>query len=484
MEKKSYQPIIGLEIHVELKTKSKMFCDCLNDSMERHPNVNVCPVCLGHPGVLPVINGDAVKMVIKTGLALGCQIPEYSKFDRKNYFYPDLPKGYQISQYDKPLCVCGYLDVQIVRSPTPLNLERSRTPRNRRIRIRRVHLEEDTGRLAHPKGADHSLIDFNRAGVPLMELVTEPDLTSAEEARRFAEELQLIFRYLGVSNADMEKGEMRVEVNISLKGGAKVEVKNLNSFKAVEGAINYEIKRQKEEKAVLETRGWDDVKGKTFSQRMKEEAKDYRYFPEPDLPLLRFTNDDIKKIQAEIPEIPQQRRERFKTEYCLEISAIDMFVKNKDLGEYFEKVISELDKKDPKTIRLAVNYILTDLQGLLKGASITDESFMITPENFSEFINLIRDINSSAIAKTVLREMFSTGADPSHIIEEKGLNITNESDLENIVKEVISQNFKPAEDFKNGKENALQFLVGQVMVKSRGKASPQAVRQMLLTKLK
>ncbi|MDO8558903.1 MAG: Asp-tRNA(Asn)/Glu-tRNA(Gln) amidotransferase subunit GatB [bacterium] len=468
--KNNQQPVIGLEIHVELKTKSKMFCDCLNDSLERHPNVNVCPVCLGHPGVLPVINGDAVKMVIKTGLALGCQIPEYSKFDRKNYFYPDLPKGYQISQYDKPLCLEGTLNG---------------------IRIRRVHLEEDTGRLVHPKGADYSLIDFNRAGVPLMELVTEPDLTSAEEARRFAEELQLIFRYLGVSSADMEKGEMRVEVNISLKGGAKVEVKNLNSFKAVEGAINYEIKRQKEEKAVLETRGWDDIKGKTFSQRMKEEAKDYRYFPEPDLPPLRFTNDDIKKIQAEIPEIPQQRRERFKTEYGLEASAIDMFTRNKDLGEYFEKVISELEPKLSQTdlshlVKLTSNYLISDLQGLLKGSGVFGEDFLITPENFADFIALIHEGKiSSKIAKLVLTEMFAKGGDPSHIIEEKGLaQITDESEIENIVKEVIFQNPKPAEDFKNGKENALQFLVGQVMVKSHGKASPQAVRQMLLTKLK
>ncbi|MBI2041819.1 MAG: Asp-tRNA(Asn)/Glu-tRNA(Gln) amidotransferase subunit GatB, partial [Candidatus Nealsonbacteria bacterium] len=399
---------------------------------------------------------------------------------RKNYFYPDLPKGYQISQYDKPLCVGGYLEV---RPPAG--------GRTSRIRIRRVHLEEDTGRLVHPKGADYSLIDFNRAGVPLMELVTEPDLTSAEEARQFAEELQLILRYLGVSDADMEKGEMRVEVNISFNGGAKVEIKNLNSFKAVEGAIRYETERQKEEKAVQETRGWDDVKGKTFSQRMKEEAKDYRYFPEPDLPPLHFTNEDIKKIQAEILEIPGQRRARFKTEYGLEASSIEMFTKNKDLGEYFEKIISELDSNLSPTelshlIKLTSNYLITDLQSLLKGKGVSGEDFFINPEHFAHFIILIHEGKiSSKIAKMVLAEMFAKGLDPSHIIKEKGLTqITDESEIENIVKEVISQNPKPAEDFKNGKENALQFLVGQVMAKSHGKASPQAVRQALLTKLK
>jgi len=275
----SYAPVIGLEIHVELKTKSKMFCSCENNPFEGDANSNVCPVCMAHPGSLPVINEEAVKKVIKTGLALNCQIAQESKFDRKNYFYPDLPKGYQISQYDKPFCKKGFLNIN-----------------GKKIRITRVHLEEDTGKLLHPQGADYSLVDFNRAGVPLMELVTEPDLHSAKEARKFAEELQLIIRYLGVSNADMEKGQLRVEVNISLSKnkemGTKVEIKNLNSFRIVEKAIDYETERQAEvldsgKKVVQETRGWDEKKGITVSQREKEEAHDYRYFPEPDLPTFK-----------------------------------------------------------------------------------------------------------------------------------------------------------------------------------------------------
>jgi len=305
MEK--HQPVIGLEVHVELKTKSKMFCSCLNNSLERYPNTNICAICMGHPGTLPVINEEALKKVLKTGLALNSVIPKHSKFDRKNYFYPDLPKGYQISQYDEPLCVGGFLTIN-----------------GKKINITRVHLEEDTGKLVHPRGADYSLVDFNRAGIPLMELVTEPDIGLAKEARSFAEELRLILRYLDVSNADMEKGEMRVEANISLRDGsklgAKVEIKNLNSFRSVEYGINYEIDRQAKllqsgKKIVQETRGWDDVKEVTVSQREKEEAHDYRYFPEPDLPPLAFLPKDVQKIKSRIPELPSLRRERFKKQF-------------------------------------------------------------------------------------------------------------------------------------------------------------------------
>ncbi|MEK6809107.1 MAG: Asp-tRNA(Asn)/Glu-tRNA(Gln) amidotransferase subunit GatB, partial [Nanoarchaeota archaeon] len=369
----------------ELKTESKMFCSCKNDPEEKRPNVNICPICMGHPGTLPVINAEAVRKTIKTGLALNCKVPAYSKFDRKNYFYPDLPKGYQISQYDKPLCKEGYLEVD-----------------DRKVRITRVHLEEDTGRLIHDK--DNSLVDFNRAGIPLMELVTEPDITSAKEARNFAQELQLILRYLGVSDADMEKGQMRVEANVSLglgrKLGTKVEIKNLNSFRSVEKAIDYEIKRQEEilksgKKVLQETRGWNDIKQETFSQREKEEAHDYRYFPEPDLPPLRWTRDKINEIRRQIPELPKERRERFKKEYGLpekEIaeasphlsprsvsrsSAVEVFTQNKDLGDYYERTVSELrnwvkeieaksrvpQKEFLKLAKLCSNYIITDLQG-------------------------------------------------------------------------------------------------------------------------
>jgi len=446
-----YKPTIGLEIHAELKTNSKMFCSCKNDPNERHPNVNVCPVCMGHPGVLPVINREAVRKTIKTGLALNCNIPETSKFDRKNYFYPDLPKGYQIS---------------------------------------------------HSGGS--SLVDFNRAGIPLMELVTEPDLSLAKEARRFAEELQLILRYLGVSDADMEKGQLRVEVNISLskgqKLGTKVEIKNLNSFRTVERSIDYEIERQtgvldKGKKVVQETRGWNETKGTTVSQREKEQAHDYRYLPEPDLPTLHLNKKFIQEIKAEIPELPQQRRKRLAQEYNLDEKSIEIFTFNKDLGEYFEKVMSELrnwvkevDVKEKvgkdeflKLTKLAVNYIITDLQGLLKSASVLGEDFLITPENFAEFLTLIyKSRISSKIAKTVLKEMFGTGADPSHIIEEKGLTqLTDIGEIEKIIKDVISKNPKPVEDYKKGKENALQFLTGQVMAVTRGRAKPDTVQQLL-----
>ena len=478
----NYYPKIGLEIHIELKTRSKMFCSCKNDPNEKHPNINICPVCLGHPGTLPVINQEAIKKTIKTGLALNCEISKYTFFERKNYFYPDLPKGYQISQYSAPLCQNGFLEIG-----------------GKKIRIKRIHLEEDTGRLIHEK--EYSLVDFNRAGVPLMELVTEPDLESAKEAREFAEELQLILRYLDVSDADMEKGQMRVEANVSLsfkkeKLGTKVEIKNLNSFKAVERAIEYEIKRQGKileagKKVIQETRGWDPAREITFPQREKEEAQDYRYFPEPDLPPLEITQEMIEKIQAEIPELPQQKRLRFKREYGLDEKSIEIFVRNKDFGEYFEKVVSEFAPNLPKEkllrqIKLASNYFTTDLLALLKGSSIKGEDFLITPENFAKFIGLIEEGKiSSKIAKMVLEEMFKTGANPSHIIEERGLVlITDEKEIEKIVHQVLLENQKAVSDFKKGKETALQFLIGQVMKKTKGKANPKLTREVLLKALK
>jgi len=473
-----YHTVIGLEIHVELKTNSKMFCASPNDPEEKNPNTNICPICMGHPGTLPVINEEAVKKVIKTGLAFNCQIPEGSKFDRKNYFYPDLPKGYQISQYDLPLCKEGLLEVN-----------------GKKVRIRRVHLEEDTGKLIHKKG--YSLVDFNRAGIPLMELVTEPDIREGKEAKKFAEELQLVLRCMDISNADPEKGELRVEVNISLspdykKLGTKVEIKNLNSFKAVEKAIDYEIKRQEKilesgKKIIQETRGWDDARGISVTQREKEEAQDYRYFPEPDLPPLHFKKEEIDKIKNSIPELPQQKRLRFKREYELDENSIEVLVRNKSLGDYFEKVISELEprlkhEKLLDLIKLVSNYLISDLQGLLGEKSVSDKNFLITPENFAEFISLIYDGKiSSKIAKMVLEEMFKTGSDPSNIIEEKDLSlISGEIEIEDIARNVISKNPKAVADFKQKKENALQFLIGQVMKETRGKANPQVAKEVLI----
>jgi len=491
--KNLYQPIIGLEVHIGLNTKSKMFCSCLNEFDKSQPNLNICPICLGHPGTLPTINEEAIKKVIKTGLAFNCKIPKYSKFDRKNYFYPDLPKGYQISQYEAPLSKEGYLKIE-----------------NKKIRIRRIHLEEDAGKLLHPEGSNYSLIDFNRAGVPLMELVTEPDINSAKEAKGFAEELQLILRYLEVSEADMEKGQFRVEANISLlknknQNSVKVEIKNLNSFRSLEKAINYEIERQTNilktgKKVVQETRGWDENKEITVSQREKEEAYDYRYFPEPDLPMIHLREEFINEIKAEIPELPQQKRERFKKEYQLDEKTIGVFVSDKDFGEYFEKTMSKLTqwlkeikikedvKKEEfkKLSKLCSNYIITDLQGLLGGISVGSKDFLIIPENFAEFIALIYEEKiSSKIAKIVLKQMFETGTNPSQIIKEKGLiQITDEAEIEKIIKEVILKNPQAVEDYKAGKKNAFQFLIGQVMSISKGKASPQLVNEMLDKNLK
>ncbi len=485
-----YTPTIGLEIHAELKTKSKMFCSCKNDPLEQHPNINVCPICLAHPGTLPVANEDAIHKVIKVGLALGCTIPEHSKFDRKNYFYPDLPKGYQISQYDMPFAKNGFLEIRNSKSEI------------RKILITRVHLEEDTGRLQHLFESEYSLVDFNRAGVPLMELVTEPDITSSQEASSFAQELQLILRYLGASDANMEKGQMRVEANISVrpedqeKLGTKVEVKNLNSFRAVERAIEYEIQRQTEaleqgKSIIQETRGWDAQNETTYSQREKESSHQYRYFPEPDLPLFQFSKKEIESLKVQLPELPQQKRKRLSQEYGLLEKETEVFVRNKDMGEYFEKVVSELGPRIEhehlkKLIKLSANYILSDLMGLLEGASVEEEDFLITPENFAELILLIeKEEISSAIAKRVLKEMFAKGGDPSKIIAERGLSqLNDEESIQKIAQEVIKKNPKAVEDYKKGKENALQFLVGQLMAQTRGTVSPDIASKTLRSLLK
>ncbi|MBM3206365.1 MAG: Asp-tRNA(Asn)/Glu-tRNA(Gln) amidotransferase subunit GatB [Candidatus Staskawiczbacteria bacterium] len=481
-----YKPTIGLEIHAELNTKSKMFCSCKNDPNEKRPNFNICEVCTAQPGTLPVANEEAIKKVIKTGLALNCKILKESKFDRKNYFYPDIPKGYQISQYDKPLCENGHLVVN-----------------SKKVGITRIHLEEDTGSSIHPDGADYSLVNYNRAGVALMELVTEPDISSGQEAKSFAEELQLIFRYLGVSDADMEKGLMRVEVNISVsktkKFGTKVEIKNLNSFKVVQKAIDFEIERQIKllesgQSVVQETRGWHDKKEETFSQREKESAHDYRYFPEPDLPPMSFSEDYIEKIKSEILELPSEKRGRFKNEYGLDEKSTEVFVVQKYFSEYFEKVASEvdewIDQKDDKeikgAIKLASNYLISDVLGILGGKEFKEENFKVTPENFAEFIKMIhqREI-SSKVAKMLLVEMINTGGDPSAIVEENNWKqIEDSGELEKVIQEVINKNPKPVQDYKSGNKNAIQFLFGKVMAQTRGTANPQKVRELLENMLK
>ncbi len=485
-----YIPVIGMEIHVELKTDSKMFCSCKNAlGHEKEPNIHICPVCTSQPGTLPVPNEQAIKFVQLAGLALNCELNLKSKFDRKNYFYPDLPKGYQISQYDQPLCGKGHLNIG-----------------GKEIGITRIHLEEDTGKLIHPKGADHTLVDYNRAGVPLMEMVTEPDIENGEQARIFCTKFQQICRYLNISDADMEKGNMRCEVNLSLHkegedklSGTKVEVKNINSFKFVEKAINYEIERQAEllekgEKIVQETRGWDSIKNVTVSQRKKESAHDYRYFPEPDIPPMEFTQQYVEKLKMALPELPDDKEKRFASEYRLNEKDVQILTAQSDLAEYFEQVVCEIKEKinshevespEDKVTKLAVNYIISELRKHLVENKHEIKDLKVTPENYAEFIGIVADgkINSSA-AQTVLKEMYHTGGDPSQIIEEKNLGqMEDSSEIEAAVEKVIDNNEKSVQDYKSGKQNALQFLMGQVMKETGGKAHPMKVIEILKNKL-
>jgi aspartyl-tRNA(Asn)/glutamyl-tRNA(Gln) amidotransferase subunit B len=476
----SYVPTIGLEIHAELKTRTKMFCDSPNNADEAKPNVNICPVCMGHPGTLPVINKEAVRQVLTVGVALNGNIADYTEFDRKNYFYPDIPKGYQISQYKYPLVQGGEL-VGVL--------------------ITRIHLEEDTARSLHEAG-DYSLVDFNRAGVPLMELVTEPVIHDAEIAGKFAKELQLLLRTLGVSEANMEKGQMRVEANISLSPegvsglGTKVEVKNLNSFRAVERAIAHEIERQKDildkgDKVLQETRGWDENKQKTFSQRAKEESHDYRYFPEPDLPKLKIS--EIEEFRREVlkqnmPELPDAKRMRFIEDYGVKLEDAEMFVSDTTLSDFFEGVASlfphSKDVFDKDMGRLAANYITSDIAGLIKADN--KGAFLFSPAQFGELIKMIVDgIVSSRGAKDILAEMYKEGGEPKEIAETKGLLQKNdEGFLRTVAEGVIASNPNAVDEFKKGKDASLQYLVGQGMKETKGSANPQALQRIFVELLK
>lgn len=476
-----FVPTIGLEIHAELKTKTKMFCGCKNDPLEKTPNVNICPICLAHPGTLPTPNKKAIELVIAVGYAFGGKILPKSHFDRKSYFYPDLPKGYQISQYEEPFVKGGELVG---------------------IEITRIHLEEDTARLAH--GKDGAYVDFNRAGLPLMELVTEPVIESADKALEFAKEFQLILRYLGASDADMEKGQMRVEPNISIAPegskelGTKVELKNINSFRAVGNAIAYEIERQGKllddgEKVIQETRGWDEKKGETFSQRIKEESDDYRYMPEPDLPPVEFNSADsgidMAAIKRSVPELPQAKRERFTKEFGLREDQVEVLVGDRYVAEYFEEASSELstmEDQTDKSVQLLVNYLTSDLVGLLNKEGIGIKDSKISPENLAELVNLIEKGEiSSRVAKDVMSEMFKTGADPSNIIKEKDLGqISDEGEIADVIKEIIKENEKAVADYKKGKETAVKFLVGQAMTKLRGRGNPSRLEELFKENLK
>ncbi|MEK7535740.1 MAG: Asp-tRNA(Asn)/Glu-tRNA(Gln) amidotransferase subunit GatB [Patescibacteria group bacterium] len=484
-----YFPTIGLEIHAELKTRTKMFCDTKNDPNETRPNVNICPICTAQPGTLPVINREAVKHVLKVGVACGSELADYSEFDRKNYFYPDIPKGYQISQYKYPLVSGGSLN---------------------EVALTRIHLEEDTASSQHFD--DYSLVDFNRAGVPLMELVTEPVMHDAVTAGHFARELQLLLRYLGASEANMEKGQMRLEANVSVMKlglnqssglvgrtpqggvlGTKVEVKNINSFRALEKAIEYEIKRQSEELEsggviVQETRGWDDVKNKTFSQRKKESSHDYRYFPEPDLPKLKLSEVEefsVENLYKTLPELPSQKRERYQRDYGIKLEDIESYVTNLDLANFFESVAEILKDKDK--VKLASNYITSDLVGHLVALPLSENEEYKLPshEHFAKLIEMIaRGDLSSRGGKDVLAIMHKEGGDPEVIAKDKGLiQKHDEGELTKIVDKVINENDKVWQDFKSGKEASLQFLIGQGMKLSKGSANPNLLKKILLDKL-
>jgi aspartyl-tRNA(Asn)/glutamyl-tRNA(Gln) amidotransferase subunit B len=469
-----YKTTIGLEIHAELKTQTKMFCGCSNNPHDAEPNTNICPVCLAHPGVLPVINKEAIRLVLRVGLALGGKISEHPKFDRKSYFYPDLPKGYQISQYDLPLINGGELAG---------------------VKLERIHLEEDTGRLTHAQ--ETSLVDYNRAGVPLMELVTKPVINSANKALEFAKELQLLLRYLNASGADMEKGQMRVEANISIsssrrKLGTKVELKNINSFKAVKDVIASEIERQaglleKGEKVIQETRGWNEDRRISFSQRIKEEADDYRYMPEPDLPSLDFTADsspfDIKELRLSLPELPWEKRKRFVKEYGLKRSSdeLERLIKDRGEAEFFESVVSEIGKKNKSLIKLIINYIDSDLVGLMMERKIGWRELRVTPENFSELMLMLsKNEITSKVAKAILEEMFNTGVDPHQVVGEQGLSQISDGEvILNAIKEITRENNNAVISYKAGKEKVLKFLVGQVIAKLSGRGNPVLVERLL-----
>jgi aspartyl-tRNA(Asn)/glutamyl-tRNA(Gln) amidotransferase subunit B len=464
-----YKATIGLEIHAEMNTKTKMFCACLNNPDEKEPNVNICPVCTGHPGTLPVINKQAVKNVLKMGVALGSKLADFTEWDRKNYFYPDIPKGYQISQYKYPLITGGKLNG---------------------INITRIHLEEDTASSSHE--GDFSLVDFNRAGVPLMELVTEPELHNGKETADFARELQLLLQYLGVGEANMEKGEMRIEANISIsdtdKLGTKVEVKNINSFKAVEKAVAYEIERhiqvlESGGKIVQETRGWNEDRQSTFSQRLKEDSHDYRYFPDPDLPKFKISEIEefsIDSLKKELPELPWEKRERYEKDYGIKPVDVEIFVRPSTISIFFEDVCRDFGG-DKALIKLASNYIISDLLGLMKSNN-TELFGQLSDRNFAKMIKMVSENKiSSRGAKDILKIMFVIGGSPEAIAEKE--NLLQKSDLgelENIANQIIIDNPKVVADYKAGKEVALMSLVGQGMKATKGSANPQVLKEVFL----
>jgi aspartyl-tRNA(Asn)/glutamyl-tRNA(Gln) amidotransferase subunit B len=473
-----YEIVIGLEVHTQLLTKSKMFCRCSTDYASTPPDTHVCPVCLGMPGVLPVVNEKAIEYTVMTALALNCAIPEYTKFDRKNYFYPDLMKGYQISQYDAPIGKGGWLTIDSNGA-------------RKRINITRVHLEEDTAKLWHR--GDYSLIDVNRSGVPLMEVVGEPEISSPAEAREYLIRLHNILRYLGVSTANMEEGSFRCDANISIRPSnskkllPKVEVKNMNSFKAVYQALEYEAKRQEkvlEEggELVQETRGWVDEAGITVTQRTKEYADDYRYFPEPDLPPLVLDRVWIEEIRARLPELPEARKERFMAQYGLPLYDANILTSSRAMADYFENCVKLTSPGKAKTVS---NWLLGDFSRLLNATTTEIENVKISPKHLAEMLGLVdNDTISGPAAKAVFEEMFNSGKGASEVVTEKKLSqISDAGEIREVVKQAIANNTGAVADYTAGKEQSLMFIIGQVMKATRGRANPGLVREIIIQEL-
>ena len=476
-----YDVVIGLEVHVQIKTESKMFCSCPNKYGEE-PNTLVCPVCMGYPGAMPVPNRKAIEKTVIAGLMCECEISEYSKFDRKSYFYPDMSKNYQISQYDLPFCLAGRIHVE----GEGFSGEQI-DPKD--IGITRIHLEEDAAKSTHFPGA--SGIDYNKGGVPLMEIVSEPDISTADEAYAYLTSLKEIMQYGKISNCDMEKGQMRCDVNISLKPegqkefGVKIELKNMNSFRAIHRAIEFEIERQTEalddgEIFQQETRGWNDDRGETYLMRTKESAHDYRYFPEPDLMPVVFTKEEIEDFKKYVPELPKQKRERFVKDFGITEYDAGVLTADKNTADYFEEGC-----KHTSTPKILANWIITELLRELSDSGQTIEEVKISPMHLAQMVELINNKTiSGKIAKTVFAEMFSSGKEPSVIVKEKGLvQVTDSSAIEAFVVEAIEKNPAQVEQYKSGKANVLQYFVGQVMKLSRGKANPQIVIKLLKEKM-
>lgn len=477
----SYETVIGLEVHSELKTNTKIFCGC-STTFGAAQNTQVCPVCLGLPGVLPVINERVVAFAIKAGLALNCKINHFSKFDRKNYYYPDLPKNFQTTQYDLPIAEHGYLDIEVGKV-------------KKRIGITRIHMEEDAGKLVHSgttiNDSSSACVDYNRTGVPLIEIVSEPDMSSPEEARAYMEKIKSILEYIDVSHCKMEEGNLRADVNISLRKtgktelGTKAEMKNLNSFKMIESALAYEIERQTEilddgGHIVQETRTWDDAKGMTVSMRSKEAAHDYRYLPEPDLVPIVTSDEQIEAIRKELPELPEARKKRLMDTHGLSDYDAAVITSTRQMAQYFDVALAQ--KSDAKLI---ANWMMGDLSKHLNAEGKSIAECPVAAEQLAALVDLIsQGTISSKIAKTVFEEMWKTGDNPEKIVKEKGLiQITDTKEIEAIVDEVIAANPKPVEDYKSGNAKSIGFLVGQIMKQSKGKANPALVNELLKAKL-